>query len=484
MKNKKALNLPAEPLKTPSPSKLLPYHKRKSIIDFHASNPKSLLHVKIRRLYAIKWNLSVPDRMIGQRRPSRTLGQSVGFDKSIKKLILYLSSELIEVDILYLVNGLKKIKALEGISLVFADHYAMTDTRLSHLMKGLKRLCWIKNISFFFAYSHKITDVGLTLINRSLKNMTFLKVISLTSFILSQVTDNGVKRLYGSLSRLTRLKSITLHLISFKKITDRSLASFSVDRLVSLKEVKFSFGFVNRLSDRGVDFLTQALIRAPNLQKVSLDYRGYQGLSNFGLLSFWKMMKNLSGLEEISFFANCRWVTNSGFAELNNIFEYSPPSFKKIHFEFDHFCGVTDSGLAFLCQFFERSVSLQDLFVEPEFYQNTDRPPSITDKSLFCLGEALKRLNSLQSLHIAFKNFHQITDMAVEKLIDCMKKLINLKRIGLDFTACKKITDKGLSYISQFLKSQTSLERIFLDVSQIAGATEEGMDNFRKRFKT
>jgi len=94
------------------------------------------------------------------------------------------------------------------------------------------------------------------------------------------------------------------------------------------------------------------------------------------------------------------------------------------------------------------------------------------------LTESLKKLTTLEILHLDFTYCGDFGDEYLVKLSDSLKGLTNLKKLRLKFIFEEQMTQESLMYLADVLKSLQVIELKFYLYEKMR---EEGMRNFTEQ---
>lgn len=132
------------------------------------------------------------------------------------------------------------------------------------------------------------SEVGITYILNPLQNLTTLRSLSLCSERLNEL---DISNFAFALKKLTFLQSLSL---SFSRITDKEV-TYIADTIAQLPDLH-SFSIHGNLGKQGATAISSALANH-SLKHISLSG---PRIDYYGLVEFFKMVKNFSNLESLS----------------------------------------------------------------------------------------------------------------------------------------------------------------------------------------
>jgi len=194
-------------------------------------------------------------------------------------------------------------------------------------------------------------------------------------------------------------------------------------RLSLLQAISLCLIYNFKVSDRGLDFLSNCLKGLKFLKELVLKFHNSWGLSDVGLESFSICLKRFTLLQKIHVdFSSCRNITNTGLLQVSK-------SLKKL-------------------------TSLQDVHNDFAYYSN------ITDLGIQGLASNLKGLLFLRRLELFFSRC-QITDQGLGCLSKTIEKIVHLRKVHLNFYMCSGTTKAGQQKLDQTLMRHPSLQNCY-----------------------
>jgi len=215
------------------------------------------------------------------------------------------------------------------------------------------------------------------------------------------------------------------------------------------------------------------------IKKITLDFR--QPWTKKQMESTCEVLKNLVILRSLKFsFSDypypCiskRFLSNLGrsFKRLKLL--------KEIDLNFGSYEDETDIGLKMFCQRLKSLTLLKKIrLVFPISF-------SLVKNDIFHLSKSIKRLISLQSVHLCF--FYcslRVTDEGLQALTASLKRIVGLKSLRLSFSNCHNITDKGVLSLCEAIEKLTCLEEVDLCFDRYAQKiTSAGEQRVRRTFR-
>jgi len=117
------------------------------------------------------------------------------------------------------------------------------------------------------------------------------------------------------------------------------------------------------------------------------------------------------------------------------------------------FHGITEAALERLSQGLKELNQLRKIIINCHHWK-------IGDNGIKSIGNALKRLGSLEEMSTDFQECERISDFGVKKFSQGLKECKGLKRLKLSLSGGEEITNKGLDSLSEAISRMIYLESV------------------------
>jgi len=188
---------------------------------------------------------------------------------SLRKVTLNLKMSSLMTDewVLYLSEGLRRIRTLKHIDFNFDDCKKL-DKGLEYLSKSFKKLPHLESLKLNFRWCMYIPDDGFKILGESLQGLNKLTKVDLDFTGCWLVRDEGLSGLFKGLSRAESLEDIKIQFNRCDYVTDRALTAIEeeIQLFTSLKKIHLGLQRCRKMTPKGLDELYESLLRFPGIQ--------------------------------------------------------------------------------------------------------------------------------------------------------------------------------------------------------------------------
>ena len=233
----------------------------------------------------------------------------------------------------YLLNRFSKLKNLDHLHLDFSNMACFTreESPRMDFENVLSKLTWLKSLRLNMTYDGRLGDEGATSIAKAITNIKGLKKLELPLGCCN-ITNQGAVSLGEALYELNNLEELSIELWGNQGLTDEGVGSVckSIGGLLHLKELELNLTNCQEISDEGFSAIVKSLSDLRDLQGLSLALFRCEKLTEVGVFELGRALMMLHSLRKLILnLASCPNISPESLNRLKDSLLLSNPFIKK-----------------------------------------------------------------------------------------------------------------------------------------------------------
>ena len=379
----------------------------------------------------------------------------------------------------FIINEARQLRRLTTIRLDAIMNSTLTDNALEGFGKKLQNIQNLRKVDFNFQKCISLSPRGINLLLTHLAKISSLRIIKFKVYMKHSAVDFPLNHPIWTLKHIKRV-DLDIVMPSISSVDTMMFTTNAISNISSLHSLSLNLTDCREVNDPVVESVGSILPKLSRLKKLRLNFTECQKVSDLGIASLFTSLLGLQKLEQLYLnFTSCCTVPVSNITISSEKTITGLSKLKKSNIYFSRCVSLSENLVNEVIDILSRCKRLEEIFV------GLNGCETIHNKTLRCMGKALRRLENLTSLKLEFGN-----ERGSAKNLFRRNNIKNggsgsIKELlegDLNSNTSVHIEDKGFVALGKSISKYRKLKDVSVDIRDCNDITQEGVQEFCQSF--